>query len=54
MSINKRTNDYNIRHFGDQVLIRAGNIVSRSVKEIIRGINIIDKEDNYIKNKFKD
>ena len=54
MSIIKRTNNYNIRHFGDQVLIRVGNIVSRLVKERIRGINTIDKEDNYIKNKFKD
>jgi len=34
--------------------LRVGNIVSRLVKERIREINTIDKEDNYIKNKFKD
>ena len=54
MSTNKRSDKYNMRYLGDQVLMRDRKIASGSIKEIIREIDMIEEEEKYIKEKFMD
>ena len=50
---NKEDNN-NMRHYGEKVIMKAGQIVSISVKELIRDLDAEEEESDYVISKFKD
>ena len=52
-AVNKVINN-NMRHYGEQVIMKGGQIASLPVKELIREVDAEEEECNYINSKFKD
>ena len=49
-----KKNGNNMMHYGDQVIMKEGQIASASVKETIRKVDAEEEEDEKIKQKVKE
>ena len=43
-----------MRHFGEQVLMKGGQIASMPIKELFREIDVDEEENEHIAKKFKE
>ena len=52
-ALNKEDNN-KIRHYGEKVIMKAGQIASMPVKESTREVDEEEEESDYVISKFKD